>query len=565
MVTILGLDGNPLPPSRPRGPAGVEVRPTPKGLNSGSNTPYDGADYYSPEMAGWNPFLWSPDGETSQFWRDTGVARSRDMERNDGWARGGITRALDNVIGAEFRPISKPDYRALAYYTGNSAFDATWADEYGHAVDACWRTWSDDIGHYCDAEQCLPMPQLFWVAMRHKLIDGDALGVMQYRPDVIGRGRARYATCLQLIDPDRLSNPQLKFDQNSSRGGVEVDQYGAPVGYWIRRAHQGDWFSAAKAVNWDFLPRTTEWGRPVVVHDFDHYRASQHHGAVGILMPILQRLKMLTKYDSAELQAAIINAIFAAYMKSPYDPQMMEEALTPDATSLGAYQDLRNEYWKGKRFEVGSARVTPLAPGEEIGTVTAARPAASYEPFTVAILRHVASGLGITYEQLSGDFSRTNYSSFRGATNEVMKTFNRRAKGFESGFANPVRAAWLEEVMDVERLPLPAGAPPFEEMRGAYTKCRWLRPGRGWVDPVAERQGAILGMNAGLSTLEKEVADNLGDDWEEIVDQLAIEKKRFESVGLPPLPIVTAMSDAGNAERDAGDRPATPKKPEAGE
>ena len=271
MVAILDSLGNPLPPTRRR--SAVSGPPRANALNGSSNSPYDAADIYGAQMEAWRPYLWSPDGETQQGYRDRIVSRSRDVERNDGWARGGVTKILDSSIGANFRPISKPDYRALAYYTGNPAFDAVWADEFGHAIDACWRTWANDTDHYCDGMQCLSMAQLFWLAMRHNLIDGDALGVMLYRPELIGPGRARYATALQLIDPDRLSNPQLRFDQNAMRGGVEVDNYGVPQGYWIRRAHQGDWFSAAKSVHWDYFPRRTAWGRPIVVHTNDHDRA----------------------------------------------------------------------------------------------------------------------------------------------------------------------------------------------------------------------------------------------------------------------------------------------------
>lgn len=49
-------------------------------------------------------------------------------------------------------------------------------------------------------------------------------------------------------------------------------------------------------------------GRPHVVHDFDHERGAQHRGN-GILTPVIQRLKMLVKYDQSELEAAILNAI----------------------------------------------------------------------------------------------------------------------------------------------------------------------------------------------------------------------------------------------------------------
>jgi lambda family phage portal protein len=346
------------------------------------NIPYDAADLYNPQLAAWTPYLWSPDGETQQGYRDRIVSRARDVVRNDGWAQGGIQRILDNVIGADYRPISKPDYRALAHFSGNKAFDATWADEYGHAIDACWRHWSEN--RHCDAMQCLTMSQIFWVAMRHKLIDGDALAVMLYRPETVGPGKARYATSVQVIDPDRLSNPQLSFDKNTQRGGVEVDEYGAPQGYWIRRAHASDWFSAAQSQTWDFFPRNTEWGRPIVVHDYDHDRASQHHGAVGVLTSVMQRLRMLTRYDQTELEAAILNALFAAFVQSPYDSEMVKEALDSggeETVPLGAYQDIRNDFWHNRRAMVGEAAITHLYPGETIGTVNAARPATNFAPF----------------------------------------------------------------------------------------------------------------------------------------------------------------------------------------
>ena len=54
---------------------------------------------------------------------------------------------------------------------------------------------------------------------------------------------------------------------------------------------------------------------------------------------------------------------------------------------------------------------------------------------------------------------------------------------------------------------------------------------RGWVDPVAEKKGAILGMDAGLSTLEMESAENAGEDWEEMLDQRAREIAAFKERG----------------------------------
>ena len=98
-VQILGANGKPLPPS-----TGSFFR-TERGRCQGSHTPYDAADIHGGHMVDWNPVLSSPDGEVNPY-RDRMVARERDLIRNDGWASAAVTRAIDNVVGANFRPIA---------------------------------------------------------------------------------------------------------------------------------------------------------------------------------------------------------------------------------------------------------------------------------------------------------------------------------------------------------------------------------------------------------------------------------------------------------------------------
>ncbi|WP_445494042.1 phage portal protein [Photorhabdus sp. SF281] len=523
-VRILGPDGQPLPPSRPK----LSM------LVGGSRVPYDAADSSSDQLANWQPALWSPDNEIN-IYRDRIVSRVRDLARNDGWASGAITRVLDNAIGANFRPIIKPDYRMLALVTGNKAFDATWADEYGKVVEAHWRSWANDPGRYCDVERKQTVSQMLRLGFRHKLLDGDALAVLQYRLDRLGLGKGRYATTIQIVDPDRLSNPQQNFDMPHIRGGVEIDDDGAPVFYHIREAHVGDWWSGAKTMTWERVPRETQWGRPHVVHDFDHERGAQHRGN-GILTPVVQRLKMLIKYDQSELEAAILNAIFGAYIESPYDPALVEAALgESEDENLGAYQQGRVEFHNDRRLSLqNGARIPIMYPGEKITTVNAARPHSNFEGFESAALRNIAAATGLSTQQVTQDWSDVNYSSARSAMLEAWKTLTRRRADFSIGFAQPILTAFIEEIHDIEDLPLPADAPDFLEARAAYCRAQWMGPGRGWVDPVAEKKGAILGMDAGLSTLEMEAAENAGEDWEEMLDQRKRELDAFKERGLTP-------------------------------
>lgn len=528
-VRILGADGKAHPASKPMM------------LANGSNTPFDAADYQNNNFQDWNPHLWSPDGERN-IYRDRIVSRTRDLTNNDGWASGAITRIKDNVIGGSFRPVAKPDYQAISAYTGNKAFDSAWADEFGKACDSYWRNWAADEHFYCHSQRNLNFSQMMALAFRHKLVDGDAIAIVRWLPERVGAGRAMYSTCIQIVDPDRLSNPQNNFDQQTMRGGVEVDEDDVAIAYHIRQAHAGDWFSAEKSLHWERILRETDWGRPIIVHDFETERANQHRGGSGVLTPIVNRLKMLAKYDGTALDAAIVGAMFGAYVQSPYDPQLVAEALG-DTDSVNAYQQSRSEFHQDRKISLGGARMPILFPGENIGTVSANNPNENYDSFQSAFLRNMASATGLSAQQMSNNWSDVNYSSARGALLEAWKTLMPRRTNFASKFAGPIRSCWLEESMDVDEYPMPRNAPSFIECRTAFSRCMWMGPGKGVIDVTKEREGSLMAMSMGLSTLEIEAADQ-GLDWEEMLDQRQREVEAFKKRGLQ-LPEWSGIQNTG--------------------
>ena len=226
-VRGVSVNGKPIRPPRRSALAGDNFGGASGGVFGGfGSAPYDAASISDQHLGSWQPYLYSPDAEIN-MWRDRIVARVRDLVRNDGWASGTITRILDNAIGPILRPISKPDHRFLKLATGVKGFDDVWAREFGKAIDGYWRSWADDVGRWCDATRNMNFSELMRTAFRHKLIDGDALCAMLYldNENRLSYGKARYATTIQLIDPDRLSNPQLRFDDMWMRGGVRIDRH----------------------------------------------------------------------------------------------------------------------------------------------------------------------------------------------------------------------------------------------------------------------------------------------------------------------------------------------------
>lgn len=492
--------------------AGQPMRP------QANSRPYTAADTLSQELSTWTPGLGSADSDYL-YDRDAVVARSRDLVRNSGWASGALSRHLDNVIGSGFRLSSKPDHKALG-------LSPEWAGEFAEEIEGRWRIYAEDPDNWIDAARQDNFNGLLGLAYRHRIMDGEATAAILW---LDRKPFGRYATTIQIIDPDRLSNPNNTFDTEFIKAGVEMDRYGAPVAYHIRNGHPADWLMSSRAHTWTRINRETRWGRRQFIHAYDRERANQTRGT-GLLTPVIERLKMIDKYDRVELQAALVNAIFAAYIESPFDHDMIDDAL--EADSLGKYQAERAEFHDKRQIKLDGVRIPTLFPGESFNFQAANRPSSQFGEFEKACLRNVAAGTGLSYEQISQDWSQTNYSSARAALLEVWKFMSRNRTRFAEQFATPVYILFLEEAINRGDIKLPAGAPDFYTAKAAYCRVKWIGQGRGWVDPVKEAQAAQIRMDIGLSTLEDECADQ-GKDWQEVLLQRRRELDEMDRLKLP--------------------------------
>jgi lambda family phage portal protein len=144
------------------------------------------------------------------------------------------------------------------------------------------------------------------------------------------------------------------------------------------------------------------------------------------------------------------------------------------------------------------------------------------------VLRNIAAGLNIPYELLTKDFSQTNYSSARAALAESWRYFLGRRRWLTDTWLTPIYELWLEEAINTGRV----AAPGFYEQRHAYTKVRWIFSGRGWIDPAKEASAVEMRLAMGISTYEKECAEQ-GEDYEEVIAQRAKERAMLVEAGLP--------------------------------
>ncbi|BAK75397.1 phage portal protein, lambda family [Pseudogulbenkiania sp. NH8B] len=473
---------------------------------------HQGASLTSPQLASWLPVAASADADLLPE-LGTLVARSRDLTRNNGIATSGIQTLVDNVVGVGLRLSATPDYRALGR-------TAEWAMQWQRNTERLWREFASSTD--CDVARTLNFAGMTELMFRSQISDGDSLAL----PLWLGRPGARFKTCFQVVESDRLSNPNNQADSRTLRGGIEFNGYGEPLAYNIRKTHPGDYLMGVASVagEWERVPARTVWGRLRVVHLHDKERTGQSRGK-PIMSAVIQQFKMLDKYAGAELDAAVINAMMAAFIETEMDSEALLELLGGTPEKADAEVKRRNR----GRPKLKSGSIIPLYPGEKMAPFMPARPAAQFEAFTVAVMRHIAAALGLPYELLLKDFSKTNYSSARAALLEAWRMFRSRREKLATYWAQPCYELWLEEAVNKGLIE----APDFYQNRAAYCRAKWIGPGRGWVDPVKEAQAAQIRMNAGISTLEAECAEQ-GLDWEEVLEQRAREQQRMRELGIDP-------------------------------
>lgn len=481
------------------------------------DTAHAGASLMSEELQTWQPPYQSADADLLPEW-ETLVSRTRDMIRNHGLTSGAVQTHLDNIVGPKLRLVAKPDYRELG-------LSVEWAREWSRSVESKFRQWADDIDRFCDAGRRLSLTGMVTQGYRSFMNSGEILATAEWLPE----RPTKYATAIQMVDPDLLSNPDYLQDTDRLRRGVQIDRYGAAIGYWIASGWRNDPFVFRAPVRWRHVARETPFGRLQVIHIFDQERPGQTRGKGG-LVPVLAKMKMLDRFEESTLQAAILNAMYAATIESSMDWASVGTALGVD-DSIIAYMSQRADWHQGGNVRYNGVKIPHLYPGEKLKLNQPQHPKAEFAEFEEATLRHLAGGLNMSYEQFSRDYSKSNFSSARAAMLESWRFFKTRRHAISGRFARLVYTLWLEEAMDLGEVEVPRGAPGFYEAKTAWVRCDWIGPGRGHIDPLKESNGTKVELSMGLTTLEKEAAER-GEDWEELLMQRAEEKQRMEELGL---------------------------------
>lgn len=539
---------------RPAGESGVAATGLSQnaGTGTGMGGAYEGADRVGRELATWSPIIKPPDAEVNARDKLQMDARGRDLVRNSGLMQGASSIHKDSIVGAFFRLNAKPNYQVLG-------LDKKWAVEFSREVESKFHLYAESQDNWLDAARINGLTMQVRLAIAGFFSVGEVLSTVEWLRDA---GRP-FNTALQMIDPDRLSNPNDAPDSSTLRHGIFRNQYGAPQAYSIRMAHPNDPTAFMDTYRWKTVPIRKPWGRLQVIHLIEQSRTDQTRG-VAEMVSVLKEMRMTKKFHEITLQNAIVNASYAATIESDLPPdQAFDQIGAHDGVpaKLGYATQLLQAiamYQNGARnLEIDGVKIPHLFPGTKLNLRPAGKPGGVGESFEQSLLRYVASALGLSYEQFSRDYTKTNYSSARASMNETWKYMQARKKVVADRYASTVYTLWLEEAINKGEIKsLPAGFNLYEgQNKDAISACQWIGASRGQVDELKETQAAVLRIKAGLSTYEIE-ASRLGHDFRDLFEQQASEKEAMEELGLSfnvdPTKSGTMSSERGENNGRAG-------------
>lgn len=490
------------------------------------------------ELQGWNPRL-RFGGGLSRGDADLILGRARDLDENNGWINGGLDRRVESVIGGQIKLSAQPVYSLLNR-------DIDWRMKWARDVQARYRVWANDIERRCDARQTLSFGAMAKLAYLTYVRDGEAAA--EIRDDERGLSNT---TNVLLIAPERVSHPTDRglMEGPLLRNGIEYDANGAPIAYYVSSQHQADPTPNKGRLTWERIPAKGPTGRAKFVHVFSPRRVEQMRG-ISRLAEAMVPSKMVDRVDRAEVAAALKSAIHSFFIKSPGTTDELEEALAPGSDTsegwIGDYLDFR----QNKPVDVDYANVVHLFPGEDVVTPERTSPNSNYPDFVRFVLQKIAGSLGLSYQQLSGDWTSVNYSSARALLNEMWRSFLEDRHFFTQAFLTPIYAAWLEVEVANGDIKIPGGPISFYKNKTALCMADWIGPGRGHIDPLKEASAANLNTAAGRASTIRYILEE-GNDPDDVWAEEAYAITARDELGLPRADHNTKKS-AGDGEDEGG-------------
>lgn len=434
-------------------------------------------------------------------------ARSRELDRNNPYAKRAVERIADNVIGTGIRPTPAKETKKLK---------------------EAWKLWAEK--KECDFDGLMSFYGLQRLAMRTVAESGECIVRMRRTTE---NKKSMIPIQLQIFEPDIIDSGRnltvISGSGEKNKGGfviqgVEFNSDGKRIGYWLWDRYPSEHVVTTSLVS-KFVPAEE------IIHVYLVERPGQVRG-VPFGVSAFLRLKDFDEYEDAELVRQKIAACFTAFITESLDSAQSGTTSKSNVT---------------EKFEPGL--ISRMNPGEEV-SFSNPPTKEGIDDYSRQILQGIAAGYGMSYEALTGDMRNVNFSSGRMGWLEFQRQIsNWQNNMFITMFCETVWE-WFLKGAQISNI-IPA--------KGDFS-ADWVPPRREMIDPSKEIEALNAAVRAGFQDWGEAVTE-LGGDPETVLDRIQKYNGEFDKRGiiLDSDPRKTAVGGKVQQIKEAGEEGSSQK------
>jgi lambda family phage portal protein len=408
--------------------------------------------------------------------------RARDLARNNPYAVRALNVIVANTVGTGI----------VANIKGRSKLQEK-------KLNDLWKLWAETTA--CDYSGRNNFYGLQALVLRTMAESGEGLSRKTFDKD---------GPKLQILESDYLVTDKDDTATNLVQG-VEFDRNGKRVAYHLYVKHPGDNGSGSQTIR-------------ISAEDLDHVYRQDRPGQVrGISWAhaIIEPLKDLDDYQRATLVGRKVASCFGVFVRT-------------NGQDIGLTDSQKRDK-REAQMQLTPGTVRYLDPGEDIQL--ASPPGVDgYTDFVREQLRAVASGLGITYERLTGDFSQVNFSSGRMGDMEFRRNVDFwRWNILVPQFCEPSFALFKR----------------YAEIQGISTDgitVEWVPPAHVMIDPAKEVAADKEAVKAGFKSRSQVIREQ-GYDPESVLNEIKDEREAALKAGVTFDTDIPAKSAESNGDK----------------
>lgn len=463
---------------------------------------YDAANH-ARLNAGW-PAINEPAFFTDKIDAPTLRARSRDLERN--------SDIYNSIISSFVRNCVKEGFTLQA---------RTPKEKLNTQIEDLFYQWSSNANNF-DVTATQNLNQMLRMITRRCIVDGGILIIKTYDK------KAAIPLKLQALEVDCLTDlaTSPKKAGNKVVNGIEYTPQNKIYGYWI----------AQYSVDGLMQENPVFYQAKDVIFLFNKNRPTQIR-EVPMLAHVISRIRDINEFMTAVSVKERVSACLGLMIKKS----------NPAVGGWGRAQTMTNErggsQYAGKKLTPGM--ILELAAGDDASVLDPKSSSTDANSFLNTMQHLISSGVGISYESISRDMSRSTYSSARQGAIEDDLTFTQIIDMLRT-FLNDIYEEFITAAVMSNTLIIN----DYFNNKGKYLNHEFLSSSRRWVDPLKEANAQISALNAGVKTYADVCAEN-GKDWRDQIDSIAAINEYAKTKGLS-LNTALNMSDNTTTAADAG-------------